>query len=393
MKQNMWKAGMLFLSLFLVISASLYSQQRESVRTGADQQEKVLPLLKGKKVALLVNQTAIVGKEKIHLLDTLVAAGIHVRKVFAPEHGFRGDADAGELVKNSVDKRTGVPVISLYGNNKKPTAQQLQDIDIVVFDIQDVGARFYTYISTMAYAMEACADNGKEFLVLDRPNPCDYVDGPVLQSAYKSFVGMFPVPVLHGCTVGEMARMIKGEKWIRNAGRCKLTVLPLKNWKHGQAYSLPVRPSPNLPNDRAIALYPSLCLFEATPFSVGRGTLFPFQVIGAPEKKYGDFTFQPRSLPGFDKNPLYKNEVCYGVDLREKPVELGFTLDYLLDFYRKSHRDAAFFSNSRWFDQLIGNSVVRESILKGMSETEIRKGWQKELEGYKRVREKYLLYP
>lgn len=387
------KAKLVLFFLLLVSAGPLSAQSKAVPKTGAEQLDKVMPLLKGKKVALLVNQTSVVGPRKVHLLDTLLASGIRVHKIFAPEHGFRGNADAGETINNSVDKRTGVPVVSLYGSNKKPAAGQLRDIDIVVFDIQDVGARFYTYVSTMAYAMEACAENGKEFLVLDRPNPCDYVDGPVLREAYKSFVGMFPVPVLHGCTVGEFARMIKGEKWINEAGACRLSVVRVLNWQHGQPYSLPVKPSPNLPNDRAIALYPSLCPFEATGISVGRGTTFPFQVTGAPDKRYGTFTFKPVSLPGFDKNPLHKNRICYGTDMRKIPPTKGFTLKYLLDFYKKSGQKAAFFTNPRWFDQLIGNSSVRQAILKGADEAEIRKGWSKELDEYKKRREKYLLYP
>lgn len=386
-------AKLFFFSLFLLLGLPVSAQVKVNPKTGAEQLDKVLSLLKGKNVALLINQTSVVGPDKVHLLDTLLASGIRVRKIFTPEHGIRGKADAGETIKNSLDQRTGIPIISLYGDNKKPTSSQLRDIDVVVFDIQDVGARFYTYISTMAYAMEACAESGKEFLVLDRPNPCDYVDGPVLRNDYKSFVGMFPVPILHGCTVGEFARMIQGEKWIKAAEKCKLSVIPLMNWKHGQPYSLPIKPSPNLPNDRAIALYPSLCLFEATGISIGRGTTFPFQVIGAPDKKYGVFTFKPRSLPGYEKNPLHKNQVCYGTDLRKTTPEKGFTLKYLLDFYKKSGQGAAFFSNPRWFDQLIGNNSVRQAILQGAAEAEIRKEWQMELDTYRKTREKYLLYP
>lgn len=393
MNAKMLKTGLFSFCLFLAVAAPSFSQEKQLLKVGADRLDRVLPLLKGKSVALLVNQTSVVGPRKVHLLDTLLASGVRVRKVFAPEHGFRGNADAGETVNSSTDKRTGIPLVSLYGSHKKPSAGQLRDIDVVVFDIQDVGARFYTYISTMAYAMEACAENGKEFLVLDRPNPCDFVDGPVLRDGFKSFVGMFPVPVLHGCTVGEFARMIKGEKWIKAAGSCKLSVVPVVNWRHGQPYSLPVKPSPNLPDDRAVALYASLCPFEATNISIGRGTVFPFQAIGAPDKKYGSFTFCPRPLPGFDKNPLHKNKVCYGVDLRKSPVKKGFTLGYLLDFYRKSGQKDAFFSNPRWFDQLMGNSSVRQAILTGADEPEIRNEWQKELHVYQKTRKKYLLYP
>lgn len=384
-------------SLFVFILSmccTYVNAQDAALKTGAEQTERYLPLLKGKNIALVVNQTSVTGKDKVHLLDVLLSRGINIKKVFAPEHGFRGNADAGETVKNGKDGRTGTPIVSLYGNNKKPDAEQLKDVDIVVFDIQDVGARFYTYISTMHYVMEACAEHGKELIVLDRPNPCDDVDGPVMQPAFRSFVGMDAIPLLHGCTVGELARMINGEGWLKSTPKqCRLTVIPVQGWKHGQAYSLPVKPSPNLPNDRSIALYPSLCLFEATNISVGRGTLSPFQMLGAPDKKYGTFTFTPKSLPGFDKNPMHKDKVCYGIDLRTTPVNSGFTLRYFLDFYNKSGQGAAFFSQARWFDQLMGNDKVRKEIIAGKSEEEIKAGWKRELDAYKSMRKKYLLYP
>ena len=271
--------------------------------------------------------------------------------------------------------------------------QQLQDIDIIIFDIQDVGARFYTYISTMFYVMEACAENGKEMIVLDRPNPCDYIDGPILRPAFRSFVGILPIPILHGCTIGELALMINGEGWInKTPDACRLTVIPMTGWEHGQPYSLPIKPSPNLPNDQAIRLYASLCPFEATRISVGRGTTFPFQVLGAPDKKYGDFTFTPHSLPGFDKNPMHKDQLCYGEDLRRVANIDGFTLRYFLRFYWKSNAGSAFFDRARWFDLLMGTDTVRKEILAGKSETEIQAGWKTELQKYKEMREKYLLY-
>ncbi|MCD8261266.1 MAG: DUF1343 domain-containing protein [Bacteroides sp.] len=360
---------------------------------GAEQFETYLPALQGKRVALTVNHTSLVGDNQTHLLDTLLALGVNVVAVFAPEHGFRGTADAGETVKGGKDVKTGVSILSLYGNSKKPSASQMKDIDIVLFDIQDVGARFYTYISTMHYVMEACAEHEKPMMILDRPNPCDYVEGPVLQPGYKSFVGMHPVPVLHGCTVGELAGMINGEGWLATGkNSCNLQVIPVQNWKHGEPYSLSVKPSPNLPNDQSVRLYPSLCLFEATQMSIGRGTLFPFQVIGAPDKKYGTFEFKPVSLPGFDKNPLHKDKLCYGVDLREAAVEGGFTLDYFLHFYELSGEKKGFFFRSNWFDLLIGNSTVREDILKGYTGEQIRERWQKELTRYKEMRRNYLLY-
>lgn len=375
-------------SLFFPVHAE------KKVTTGAERMENYLPLLKGKRVALAVNQTSIVGPRQTCLLDTLLASQIKVVQVFAPEHGFRGQADAGETLKDGKDPRTGIPIFSLYGTNKKPTAAQMKEIDAVVFDIQDVGARFYTYISTLYYIMEACAENGKELIVLDRPNPCDYVEGPLLQPAYRSFVGMLPIPVLHGCTIGELAQMLNGEGWIHEKKNpCRLTVIPVLGWKHGQPYSLPVKPSPNLPNDRSIELYASLCPFEATQISVGRGTLFPFQVIGAPEKKYGDFAFTPQSLAGFDKNPLHKGKVCYGEDLRHAAPVKGFTLRYFLKYYRLSGKGGAFFSRPRWFDLLMGTDSVRKAILAGKSEAEIRESWQKDLHKYKEMRKKYLLYP
>ena len=365
------RSSFILFSLFIIL-CSTYANGK--VITGAERMDQYLPLIKGKRVGMVVNHTSIVGTEHVHLLDTLLKQKINIVKVFAPEHGFRGNADAGETVKDGKDSRTGIPIVSLYGNNKKPTAAQLKDIDVIVFDIQDVGARFYTYISTMYYVMEACAENKKEMIVLDRPNPCEYVEGPVLKAGYKSFVGMLPLPVLHGCTIGP------------------LTVIPIKGWQHGQPYVLPVKPSPNLPDAQSIRLYASLCPFEATRISVGRGTTFPFQVLGAPDKKYGDFVFTPRSLPGFDKNPMHKGVACYGEDLRNVTDVNGFTLRYLLRFYRLSGEGAAFFSRPRWFDLLMGTDSVRKAILQGKSEKEICDNWQKELQTYRDMRQKYLLY-
>lgn len=380
----------ILLFIFTIV-ASTYC--KGEVITGAEQMSQYLPLLKGKRVGMVVNHTSIVGPKQTHLLDSLLKLDVNVVKVFAPEHGFRGNADAGETVKNGKDSQTGTPIVSLYGDNKKPTAAQMKDIDIILFDIQDVGARFYTYISTMYYVMEACAENRKELIILDRPNPCDYVDGPVLKPAYKSFVGMLPIPVLHGCTVGELANMINGEQWMGNQKKVSsLRVIKVKEWKHGQAYILPVKPSPNLPNAQSIRLYASLCPFEATKISVGRGTTFPFQVLGAPNKKYGTFTFTPRSLPGFDKNPMHKNVACHGEDLRNVTDVNGFSLRYFLRFYQMSGEGAAFFSRPQWFDLLLGTDTVRKDILKGKTEKEIRDSWQKDLQTYLAARDKYLLY-
>ncbi|MCD8079700.1 MAG: DUF1343 domain-containing protein [Bacteroides sp.] len=381
------------LLLFFSACIAVLPLSAQQVVTGAERTSAYLPLLEGKRVGLVVNHTSILGEEHTHLLDTLLLSGIEIKAVFAPEHGFRGDADAGETIRNGKDTRTGIPIISLYGDNKKPTARQMETIDVMVFDIQDVGARFYTYISTMYYVMEACTENRKQLLVLDRPNPCDYVQGPVLKPAYKSFVGIVPLPVLHGCTVGELARMFNGERWISNTqDGCDLTVIPVQGWVHGQPYSLPVKPSPNLPNDQSIRLYPSLCLFEATRVSVGRGTTFPFQVVGAPDKKYGEFSFTPRSLPGFDKNPMHKDQTCYGTDLRKEELHTGFTLRYFMDFYQRSNQGAHFFSRAQWFDLLMGTDQVRKEILAGKTEAEITAGWEEELNEYKKMRAAYLLY-
>jgi uncharacterized protein YbbC (DUF1343 family) len=362
------------------------------LKVGAEQMDRLLPMLRNKRVALVVNHTSIVDKKGTHLLDSLIACKITVKKIFAPEHGFRGNADAGEQVKDGKDSKTGIPIISLYGKNKKPSKEQMADVDVVVFDIQDVGARFYTYISTMHYVMEACAENGKKLIITDRPNPCDQIDGPIMKSALRSFVGMHLIPLLHGCTVGELAQMINGEGWLEGKKKCPLTIIKIKNWKHGQPYSLPVKPSPNLVNNHAISFYASLCPFEATEISVGRGTHIPFEVLGAPNKKYGEFTFTPTSMTGFDKNPLHKNELCYGVDLRKAPSPKGFTLKYIIQFYKKSGQGADFFTRPRWFDQLMGDPSVRKEIIEGKSEAEIKAGWKQGLAKYKKMRSKYLLY-
>lgn len=382
-----------FLTICLCLTCLI---QAQTLRTGAEQTEKLLPLLEGKRVALVVNQTSIVGEKQTHLLDTLLSLNVDVKKVFAPEHGFRGNADAGETVKNGYDVRSGLPILSLYGKNKKPNAEQLKDIDIVLFDIQDVGARFYTYISTMHYVMEACAENNKPVIVTDRPNPCDFVDGPIREAGKKSFVSMHPIPVLHGCTVGELAQMINGEKWLKGGVTCSLTVIPVEGWQHGQAYSLPVKPSPNLPNDQSIALYASLCPFEGTSVSVGRGTYMPFQVIGSPYIKGYSYQFTPQSLEGFDKNPLHKGQVCHGIDLRRSEAPQGLSLRYIIELYQayqKAGKAAQFFTRASWFDLLLGTANVRKAILGGKDEATIRKSWEKDLNQYKIQRQKYLLYP
>lgn len=385
---------MKYITLFICWLAVL--QATAQVKNGADRLEELFPLLENKRISLVVNQTSLV--QNVHLLDTLYNKGVHITQVFAPEHGFRGDADAGEFIKNGKDYRTQVPIISLYGKNKKPQPAQLQQTDIVIFDIQDVGARFYTYISTMFYVMQACAENNKELIILDRPNPCDYVDGPVLDMKYKSFVGMLPIPVLHGCTIGELAQMINGEEWLGNNLQCPLKVITIEDWKHGQPYSLPVKPSPNLPNDQAIALYPSLCPFEGTSVSVGRGTDFPFQIIGSPTTKNLKFRFMPHSMKGSDKHPLHQDTYCYGLNLSsEKNIPKGFSLQYVIQFYNyfqnlTKHAEKDFFTRPHWFDLLMGTNQVRLDILKNKTEEQIRSAWQKKLNQYKEIRKKYLLY-
>ena len=381
----------LLLIFFVQISfiVNLSFAQPSSIQTGAEQTEYYFPMLEKKSIALVVNQTSVVGQK--HLVDTLLKAGFNIKVIFAPEHGFRGDADAGATIHNSKDDKTGIPVMSIYGKNKKPTAEQLQGVDLVIFDIQDVGVRFYTYISTMHYVMEACAENGIEMLILDRPNPHGaVVDGPVLDLKFKSFVGMHPIPVLHGLTVGELALMINGEKWLNNGIQCALTVIPCKGWDHAMPWSIKIPPSPNLPNDQAIMLYPSLCFFEGTDISVGRGTEFPFQVIGYPDPKFGVFTFIPKSSYGA-ADPLHKGKQCYGMDLRYVPYQ-PFTLKYLLNFSKRLGKQEQMITRLSHFNLLAGNDILAKQIAQRLSEEEIRASWQQELNAYKEVRKKYLLY-
>lgn len=389
------KRVVFLLLLSCVGFANAQNEEKGDLVIGAERFDKLKTLLEDKRIGLVVNQTSILNNEiQTHLLDALVENGFQVKVVFAPEHGFRGIADAGEIVKDSKDIKTGIPIVSIYGKQKAPTAEQMADIDAVVFDIQDVGARFYTYISTMHYVMEACAENDKELIVLDRPNPNDYIDGPIRQPGFRSFVGVDPIPLLHGLTVGELASMINGKGWLKTGeNSCKLEVVTMLNWKHGDPYWLPVKPSPNLPNDQAVRLYPSLCFFEATSFSVGRGTYHPFQVIGYPDKKFGDFSFTPTSLPGFDTHPIQKDKVCYGINLQEYPFEGGLTLKFVLYFYDKCGKNASFFfSRAKWFDLLAGTDQLRKQIIAGMNEEEIRETWKEDLDNYKEMRKKYLLY-
>jgi len=383
-----------FILLILLITSTLSCKTQDKVSTkivvGAAQFNNYLSLLKNKNIALVVNQTSMVSN--IHLVDTLLAQGVSIKKIFAPEHGFRGVADAGEHIEDGIDVKTQLPIISLYGKHRKPTKEDLSNIDIVVFDIQDVGVRFYTYISTMHYVMEACAEQNKKFIVLDRPNPNgQYIAGPVLDLAYQSFVGMHPIPIVHGLTVGELAQMINGEKWLKNGIECDLEVVKIQGYSQLSNYTLPIKPSPNLPNQRSILLYPSLCLLEPTVMSIGRGTTFPFQVIGFPDSTYGAFTFTPVSIEGASKYPKHENKKSFGEDLRELPIDTKFTVKWLLEYYRKNPSDS-FFTSPDFFDKLAGNSTLRSQIKKGLSEQEIEKSWRAELEKYRKMSLKYRIY-
>ena len=384
---------------FLILNSSCSNAQQDvsqSITTGAEQTDKYLPIFKGKKIALLVNQTSMVGKT--HLVDTIISMnnaqnlGISIEKVFAPEHGFRGQAAAGELVSTGIDESTGLEITSLYGKNKKPTAEQLAGLDWVVFDIQDVGARFYTYISTMHYVMEACAENGVKMMILDRPNPNGmYVDGPVLDTTQHSFVGMHQIPIVHGMTVGELAKMINGEKWLKNDLQCVLTVISVQNYDHNMSYALPVKPSPNLPNDLSITLYPSLCLFEGTDISLGRGTYSPFLQIGHPEFKNDSLhSFTPVSIDGMSKYPKHQDKTCYGIDFSDHLVPHQLTLKYVIDYYHQFSQKDKYFND--FFKTLAGTTELEEQIKNGLSEEEIKKTWEADLNTYKQMRKKYLLY-
>jgi len=392
----MQRLNLYIILLFLFTSSAFIgcrgSVPSEKIIVGAEQFSEYLPDIKDFNVGLVVNQTSTVGET--HLVDFLLKEGISVKKIFTPEHGFRGDVEAGDSINNSTDKKTGLPIISLYGKNKKPTKENLTSVDVLIFDIQDVGCRFFTYISTMHYVMEACAENNIPLIVLDRPNPNgDYVDGPVLKPELKSFVGMHPIPIVHGCTVGELALMINGEGWLEGKEKCKLKVVPVKNYKHSDRYELPVKPSPNLPNQASVRLYPSLCLFEATTISIGRGTEFPFQVVGFPDKRFGSFTFTPRSIKGVSAKPLHEGKACFGVDLRKEAFYQNFTLSYFIRFFNQFDNSDLFWSSKRWIDLLTGDPNFYDQICNKKSEVEIRKTWQPDLLKYKAMRKNYLLYP
>lgn len=378
--------------LFGLLLASLSAPAQDRIETGAEQTGRYLPLLEGRRVGIMTNHTGTVGRT--HLVDTLRSLGVDIRVVFAPEHGFRGQADAGESVASYRDRKTGINVVSVYGSTKRPPDSIMQRLDVLLFDIQDVGLRYYTYLSSMHYLMEACAANGKQLIVLDRPNPNGfYVDGPVLEAKHRSFVGMHPIPVVHGMTLGELARMIDGEGWLRDGLRCKLTVIPCRGYTHRSRYRLPTAPSPNLPNMRAVYLYPSLCFFEGTPVSLGRGTDFPFQAYGHPELQ-GDFSFTPRSNAGA-KNPPLKDKLCHGVDLRTSPSderiwEREVDLGYVIDCYRQLNLGEKFFTPM--FDRLTGTDYVWQMILQGAGADRIKASWADDVERFKQTRKPYLLY-
>jgi uncharacterized protein YbbC (DUF1343 family) len=375
----------------------------KEIITAADQVSAYLPLLKGKRVGMVVNQTSIIGKKPS--VDSLLSLGINVVKVFGPEHGFRGNASNGAKVSNDIDTKTGIPIISLYGKYKKPSKEHLADVDIMLFDIQDVGARFYTYINTLAHVMEACAENGKELVILDRPNPNGFcVDGPILEKHLYSGIGIFPIPITHGMTIAEFAQMINGEDWLPNQLKCKLQIIKIANYNHEMPYNLPVFPSPNLNTQQSILLYPSICLFEGTILSQGRGTYMPFTVLGAPalKSKY-DFSFRPVSIQGMSETPLHQNETCYGLDLRTFDTNLlrkrkQINLKWLIELYNAYPDKEKFFDMSQSkqmgnFNKLAGTENLKQQIIEGKSEAEIRKSWEPGLSNFKVLRKKYLLYP
>ena len=362
-----------------------FSANAQNLRLGAERLDNYLPLIENKKVGVVGNQTSMIGNT--HLVDSLLSLGIDVVKVFSPEHGFRGKADAGAKIEDGIDSKTGLPIISLYGKNKKPYPEQLEGIDVLIFDIQDVGARFYTYMSTLHYIMEAAAENNIKVIILDRPNPnSHYVDGPIREKGFESFVGMHPIPIVHGMTIGEYAKMVNGEHWI--ASNCDLTIIEMKNYTHNMSYDLLIKPSPNLPNARAINLYPSLCLFEGTTISIGRGTDYPFQHFGAPYLG-SDYSFTPKSGAG-SKYPKHENKECFGTDLRIEKSLTTINLNWIIEAYNQCPEKEEFFNN--FFDKLAGTDKLRKQIIAEKTQKEIKESWQEGLEEFKEIREKYLIY-
>ena len=372
--------------IFLLCSLSLSVLGYSQIKVGAERTESYLPMIKNKRVAIVGNQTSMI--HNTHLVDSLIALKVDLIKIFSPEHGFRGNEDAGEKIEDGVDNKTNLPIISIYGKNKKPTKKQLEKIDVILFDIQDVGARFYTYISTLHYVMESCSENNIKLIVLDRPNPNGhYIDGPILEKEFSSFVGMHPVPIVHGMTIGEYAKMINGERWINEI--CDLTIIPMNGYTHDMSYNLPIKPSPNLPNSRSINLYPSLCLFEGTNISVGRGTAYPFQHFGSPYLR-SKYSFTPISSYG-SKYPKYENTTCFGIDLRFQDDYLtSLNLNWIISAYKECPEKDKFFNN--FFDKLAGTKKLREQIINGKTTKEIKKGWKQEIDDFLIIRNNYLLY-
>lgn len=383
-----------FILCFLIFQTACSQNKSNCITPAAERFSAYKSLLKDKNIALVANQASLVGDE--HLVDFFLSEDINVLKIFSPEHGFRGNADAGEKVKDGIDSKTNLPIVSLYGNHKKPFPDDLKEINLLVFDLQDVGVRFYTYLSTLHYMMEACAENNIPLLVLDRPNPnAHYIDGPVLEDDCKSFVGLHPVPIVYGMTIGEYGKMINGEKWLNNGIQCDLTVISCDNWNRNSIYKLPVKPSPNLPNYKSIQLYPSLCFFEGTVVSAGRGTDFPFQAYGHPLLSKTKFEFKPRSIAGASKNPKFKGQTCGGEDLRLIDVEnlrekKQLDLSFLLNAYSELNGKTKFFNS--FFEKLAGTKQLRQQIIQGKSECEIRNSWQIKLDEFKLIRKKYLIY-
>lgn len=386
----------------LLIALPFFSLAKGPILTGADQLSAYLPSLKGKKVGMLVNQTSLIGGKSI--VDSLLTLGVNIKMIFGPEHGFRANASNGAKVADEIDAKTGIPIISLYGSRKKPTKKELDALDIMIFDIQDVGCRFYTNINTLRDIMEACAENGKELIILDRPNPNAYVDGPILDMKYKSGIGQFPIPITHGMTVGEFAQMVNGEGWMAGKIKCKIRIIKVKNYTHDMDYTLPVGPSPNLNTQQSVLLYPSLCLFEGTIISQGRGTHMPFTVLGAPLLKgIYPFTFTPVSIPGKSETPLHQDQACYGLDLRNYNTAAirkagKVHIAWMIEMYKAYPDKAKFFDRSQSkqmgnIDFLAGVAKFKEQIIAGKSEEEIRQSWEPGLSAYKKMRKKYLLYP
>ena len=375
---------------FLFLGSIKIAKAQNKIIPGAYQLDHYIKILGDENIGIVAHQASLING-KTHLIDTLLALNVDIKKVFAPEHGFRGNADAGESVADEIDVKTGLSVLSLYGKNKKPSKESLEGISLMLFDLQDVGVRFYTYLSTLHYVMEACAENIIPLILLDRPNPnVHYTDGPVMEEDCKSFVGMHPVPIVSGMTIGEYAKMINGEGWLNDGIQCNLTVIPIKNYTHQTPYKIPLRPSPNLPNALSISLYPSLCLLEQTVISVGRGTEMQFQIYGHPQLPKTDFTFTPQPNYG-SKNPKLKGKICYGTDLRDFVRPKRIELQWLIKSYNKFPEKDLFFKKG--FYRIAGNKKLEKQLGQGMSEKQIRKTWEKELLAFKKIRKKYLIYP